>query len=95
VKDLRNPPDNDDFWGNNLIKDEFDGFSYTNASSGLSPSSNSTTSSGALHSVDHLLINERPDTPLMAVKFEDFSSGKLFLFAVKLEVKKHPNYSRL
>lgn len=77
VKDLRNLPDSNNLWSSDFIKEEFVGYPFSSTSSGfcLSPSSTSTTSSGAHHSVDHLLINERPDTPLMAVKFEDFSSA--------------------
>ena len=57
----------------------------------LSPSSSSSSSS---HN-EHLLLNERPDTPLMAVKFEDFSSGEICLVMVNDLTWKQPAFDKL
>ncbi|CAK8684040.1 unnamed protein product [Clavelina lepadiformis] len=70
-------------WGDNLAE----GLSYDiqyhhglasplSPSYCFSPSSLSSSSSGGQNQTEHAhsLLNERPDTPLMAVKFEDFSN---------------------
>lgn len=66
VHDLKLPSECEDFWNENLV-------SESNLAPGLCLSPTSTSSSSSNN--EHQLLNERPDTPLMAVKFEDFSNG--------------------
>lgn len=71
-------------WVNGMLEDRFMNgnnelltpSSPSSSSGALSPSSNSSASSSGNGTIEHAysLINDRPDTPLTAVKFEDFSS---------------------
>nr|XP_039254177.1 uncharacterized protein LOC120331181 [Styela clava] len=73
-----------DDWVNGMLEDRFMNgtnelltpSSPSSSSGALSPSSNSSASSSGNGTIEHAysLINDRPDTPLTAVKFEDFSS---------------------
>lgn len=77
--------DDADDWVNSMLEDRFvhgtgEMFSPCSPSSysgALSPSSTSSGSSSGIGSHEHAysLITDRPDTPLTAVKFEDFSNG--------------------
>ena len=76
--------DDADDWVNSMLEDRLmsgTGELFTpsspSSSGALSPSSTSSGSSSGNGSHEHAysLITDRPDTPLTAVKFEDFSSG--------------------
>nr|NP_001071674.1 transcription factor protein [Ciona intestinalis]BAE06357.1 transcription factor protein [Ciona intestinalis] len=67
------------FWGSEDLEDDTYDIQYHHglaspASESYCLSPTSSTSSGQTMDNTHSLLNERPDTPLMAVKFEDFSN---------------------
>nr|CAB3233749.1 CREB/ATF-a cyclic AMP-responsive element-binding protein [Phallusia mammillata] len=78
VKEFNELPGN---WDNRSLEDDFELQYHHGLASPLSPSyslspSSSSGSSSGQNATEHAhsLLNERPDTPLMAVKFEDFSN---------------------